>query len=234
MYPQRRSHWFGSIVAGVIMAALTCAFPLAAGAATGGSGAPDTPASNGTGSGDPGGESVLCTVTAPAAGGTQSCSGVSVTEGATTDGLTIVFSTGTGPSCAVAPALTVAVTDPSTGAAYTGTLSLSVTYTHSGIDTGQTVLAFDGSSGGWVLPPSGSVSSGATAAGAVTANLTGDGSFVVDAATCSSAIAGATVAVTGKPFRAEEYLAGALVGGGLLALGLVLRRRPRRTTALHV
>jgi hypothetical protein len=45
-------------------------------------------------------------------------------------------------------------------------------------------------------------------------------------AAATSSIGGATVAVTGKPFRGEEILGGILVGfGALLLIGLRLRRR---------
>jgi hypothetical protein len=39
------------------------------------------------------------------------------------------------------------------------------------------------------------------------------------------------LAVTGKPFFGEELMAGGLIVGGALTLGIVLRRRPTRKTA---
>jgi hypothetical protein len=206
-------------------------FPVAAGAANGGAGAPDVPVSNGGGT--PSGGSVLCTVTVPAAGGTVTCSGVTVTEGPTTKGLSIVLSTSTGPVCSVGPALSASFVDPTTGLAVSGPLSTPVTVTlaNGNIASGQTVLVYDSSSGEWVLAPSGAVSSGSASGGSVSGVLTGNGAFVATTSNCSAAIPGATLAVTGKPFFVEELMAGGLIVGGALTLGIVLRRRPTRKTA---
>jgi hypothetical protein len=165
MQPQRRVAAVGAVI-GLLAGCASLLATGTAGAAGGGAGAPDVPTSN-TG-GTPSGSNVLCTVTAPAAGGTETCSGVTVTVGATTDGLQIVFSTSAGPACAVAPALSISFVDPVTNQA-AGTLSpaASVSYANSSIGAGQTVLVYDPASGGWVLPPSGSVSSASTSAGVV-------------------------------------------------------------------
>jgi hypothetical protein len=120
----------------------------------------------------------------------------------------------------------VSFIDPSTSQTYAGVLSppVTISYAASGVTAGETVLVYNASSGEWVLPPSGDVQTGTTAAGTINASLTGDGTFAAEK-TCPSAIAGATVAVTGKPFLGEEILAGALIFGGMAALGLVRRRR---------
>ncbi len=225
MHPQRTFPRAAALLAPLALVGAAFLFPTTAGAASGGAGAPDVPAINGGGS--PGGASVLCTVTAPPAGGTETCSGVTVTVGPTTDGLSIAFSTSAGPSCAAAPALSVSFVDPTTNQA-AGPLSATVTYANGSITAGETILVFDSASGGWVLPPSGAVSSGSTSAGKAQASLTGSGALAVETANCSSAISGATVPVTGKPFLGEELLAGGLIFGGLLALGIVLLRRPAR------
>ena len=223
---QRRSAALGVLSA--LLAAGTMLAPgLAgiAGAANGGAGAPDVPASNSGGS--PGGQSILCTVTAPPAGGTQTCGGVTVTDGSTSGGLSISFSTRAGPSCAVAPALTVSFVDGTTHQGLSGALSpaVAISYANAAIVAGETVLAYDGASGGWVLPPSGAVVSASASTGVVHASFTANGSIAVEGSTCGSAIAGATTAVTGKPFLGEGLVAMVLVLGGGLALAVVVRRR---------
>lgn len=194
-----------------------------AGAASGGAGAPDVPVANGGGT--PSGQAILCTLSIPAAGGSATCSNVTVTAGATTDGLSVVISDGAGPSCAVGQAIGVSFVDPVSNQPSTLPQPATVTATNGAISGSDSVLVFDAATDSWVLPPSGGVSGGSSGAGSVSATLTGNASFVADAASCSSAIAGATVAVTGKPFLGEELLAGVLVAGGGLVLVLALRRR---------
>jgi hypothetical protein len=225
MNPKRPARRSGLVCGSLLLAAAAALLgAVPAGAASGGAGAPDVPVANGGGT--PSGQSVLCTISIPAAGGGGTCSGVKVAAGPTTDGLSVVISVGAGPSCAVGQAIGVSFVDPVTNlAAAALTPPATITYTDSAITTSDSVLVYDSASGGWVLPPSGGVSGGSTSAGSVSASMTADGSFVADASTCSSAIGGATVAVTGKPFRGEEWAAGLLIAGGVVALVLALRRR---------
>jgi hypothetical protein len=209
-----------SAIAGIAILSL----PTAAFAATGGSGSPESPVVNVQGT--PGGQSVLCTIPVPAAGGTIGCSGIAVTLGTGLDGLELVLSSGPAPSPAVTPAITIGFYHISTGLKFSGSFTppVSVTYTNSAVTAGERVLVYVASTGTWVSPPSGLISSASTSAGKVTLTVTGDPTFYVP----GSAIAGATVPVTGKPFLGEGLVAIALVMGGLSVLMMVMRRRPLR------
>jgi hypothetical protein len=207
----------------VLAAAGALAFPAVALAASG-TGAPYGPTITVTGT--PGGQTVLCTIPVPAAGGTIGCDNINVTVPAGYDGLELVLSDGPAPSPAITPAITIGFYYIATGVKYTGTFvpPVTVVYTNSAVTAGDAVLVYVPSTGQWVPPPSGLIASATTSNGEVTLTVTGDPTFYVP----GSAIVGATVPVTGKPFLAEGLLAGGLLVGGILVLGVALRRRPTR------
>ena len=212
----------------VLMAIALFAVPTVAAAATGGAGAPDVPPTNIGGS--PAGSTILCTDQVPAAGGTVGCSGISVTVGTTPDGVQVAFTSATGPSCSVTPAIGVSFYDPVTGVAYAGTFSTpsTVSYTNSAVTAGETVLIYNSSTATYSAAPAGNVTAASTTAGAVHLTVSGSASFTVQqAGACSSSITGASLAFTGEPFLGEGLLAGLLLLMGLGGLLVVVRRRPR-------
>jgi hypothetical protein len=176
--------------------------------------------------GTPGGQNVLCTIPVPASGGPIGCSGITVTTSIAEDGLELVLSSGPAPSNAVTPAITIGFYYINTGVKFHGSLTPppTVTYVNGAVLQGEPVLVYVPSTGQWVPPPSGLITSGITTNGLVTLTVTGDPTFYVE----GSSIAGATLSVTGKPFLAEGIGAGILVMIGLCLLVLTLRRRPAR------
>jgi hypothetical protein len=100
-------------------------------------------------------------------------------------------------------------------------LPLSVTVTGPGI-TSSTIVDEATANGTVVVPAM-------ATKGSLIFAMPADPSYQLDnpvTAAATSSIGGATVAVTGKPFRGEEILGGILVGfGALLLIGLRLRRR---------
>jgi hypothetical protein len=206
-----------------ITAAAVLAFPVAAMAAPGGGGAPDTPLLN-TG-GSPGGGTIVCTVAVPPAGGTVTCPGLVVTLPAGLTGLNLVLSTESGPACAVTPGVTLGLYSATTGAKYSGSFSppATATYSDSSITAGETIVVYNPATGTWGPAPAGLISSATAGAGSITVTLTGDPTFAVEGA--CGAVPGATVAVTGEPFVGEGILAGVLVAAGLALMWLTWRRR---------
>jgi hypothetical protein len=108
-------------------------------------------------------------------------------------------------------------------------LPLTVTVTGPGI-TSSTQVFQQASSGTLTVP----VMAGT---GSLVFSMPADPAYQVDnpnACEASTAITGATVAVTGKPFLGEELLAAVLIGfGSMLLLGLNVRRRRRTAAVIH-
>jgi hypothetical protein len=119
------------------------------------------------------------------------------------------------------------ITDPSSGDKVTGTFTpaLTVTITGTFSASSDAVVFYDDTTSAW------NALTGATiTATEVTFSITADPDVAVlgpaSASSDSPAVAGATSVTTGKPFRGEEIIAGALVLFGLVALFWVWRRRP--------
>lgn len=117
----------------------------------------------------------------------------------------------------------VAITDPTTGAKFTGTFSPSATLTiqSSSIASGDVVEEMTSGAAGFTTVP------GTVVNGMVTLQFSTDPAFAVQAGSPSSGVvSGATTAQTGEPFLGEGILAGGLVllGGA----GLIATRRLRR------
>jgi hypothetical protein len=113
------------------------------------------------------------------------------------------------------------------GSKVTSTFALPLTTTVTGPGITSSTVVNEATLNGTVVVPT------MAGKGSLVFAVPADPSYQLDnpvTAAATSSIGGATVAVTGKPFGAEEILAGVLVGfGAMLLIGLRLRRR--RVTA---
>lgn len=116
------------------------------------------------------------------------------------------------------------ITDPTTGDKYTGTFPSPITVTIAGtFNPSDAVVLYNATTSSWQT-----VSGATVTASEVSFTITSDPDVAVlsPAATQTGAVAGATTVTTGKPFRLEELIAGALVLMGIVALWRLTRRRP--------
>jgi hypothetical protein len=233
-----RGRKLATVAGGVLLAAgltLVSAIP-AFGAGTGYApppgGTPGTPATAGAPSGF---TTVLTTQVVGPAGGTVSAGGVTVTipPGAFTVPTDVSILMGTPSALTGLPggsrvAVAVGVVFMQNGAKVTGTFPtpISVTIANTSITSADQLYVFQASSGTFVPATSDPNIAGITVAnGTVSFSVTADPYLAVLslATTTSAAIPGATVPITGKPIVTES-----VVGGLLLAAGLLLAWRLRR------
>jgi hypothetical protein len=219
----RRSLRRGASVAALGIGALVVTSVPAFGAGTsyggGGGGTSNFP-------GLPGSVVTTCTLTAAASSCVATIGGNTITinipAGDLPPGAQLVITSITGDTpIDGTPVLEFALGVFNNGAKITTSFAQPLTVTVSGADITSSTKVFEQTSTGFT--PVGAV----TQTGALSFPVSADPAFQLDnSPTASVPIAGATLAVTGKPFLGEELLAGSLVllGSGLL-LGLRLRRR---------
>jgi hypothetical protein len=194
-----------------------------------------TPGAPGTSGAPSGFTSVLTTQVVGPAGGTVSAGGVTVTvpAGAFTVPTDVSILMGTTSALTGLPGgsratLAVGMVFTQNGEKVTGTFPtpIAVTIANSAITSADQLYVFQASSGTFVPATSDPNISGITVAnGTVTFNVTADPYLAVLslASTTSAVVPGATVPITGAPVLTEG-----LVGGLLIAAGLLLAWRLRR------
>jgi hypothetical protein len=190
----------------------------------------------------PGFTTILTTQTIQPSGGSVSASSggstvsVTIPAGALTTPAQITLSTGSpsglsGLPSGASPIVALGVSIDVNGSKYTGTFNspITVTISNPGITTADQLLVYDPASGSYVSASQASnVANVTVSAGKITLQILSDPYVVVSAATgaaATTAVTGATSATTGVPVLAEV-----LGGAGLLAVGILLIWRLRRSS----